>query len=95
MGRSEGHDDSSFESCVRDLICYPSKTLHRARLCDVQTDATTGVYSITFNMDNIRNGIESCFMYEELCKGLENSEWLQSKMFGIRKHIQKMIEVQR
>ena len=38
----------------------------------------SGVYSVTFTMDKIRNKIESYLTHEEWNKDLKNEGWLQS-----------------
>ena len=53
----------------------------------------SGVYSITFTMENIRNRIESYLTYEEWNK--EDQDWLQSERFDYQKEIQAMLERER
>jgi hypothetical protein len=53
----------------------------------------SGVYSLTFTMDNIRSRIESYLMYEEWNK--EDQDWLQSERFDYQKEIQVMLERER
>jgi hypothetical protein len=55
----------------------------------------TGVYSITFTMDNIRNRIESYLTHEEWNQDLNNDDWLQNQRFEIQKDIHEMLEAQR
>ncbi|MFM8878813.1 MAG: hypothetical protein ACKOKG_06715 [Verrucomicrobiota bacterium] len=55
----------------------------------------SGVYSITFTMDNIRNRIESYLTYEEWGKDIEDRDWLQSERFDYQKGIQEMLEAER
>jgi hypothetical protein len=53
----------------------------------------SGVYSITFTMESIRNRIESYLTYEEWNK--EDQDWLQSERFDYQKEIQAMLERER
>lgn len=55
----------------------------------------SGVYSITFTMDNIRSRIESYLSFEDWNKDLKDEDWLQSQRIDMQKEIQEMLEIQR